>query len=260
MAKISTPRADSSSEPTPNPLERDRLTRRERAVWRAALVLLAVLALALAITSWDGIRAMPHHLEALPVGLVVLVTLFVSYAWTKTNEIAELRGLVRGIEQRSQAEQDAAQLDQVFSLISKSQQGYRDLIDTFEDLLFSLSASGNVLTVNRSFADLLKLPFAELIGHPIDEFLELLDSGDRVALEQWVPQLLDRRRWNGVVRVRVKKTGAIHYFDCILHAVVRGDDVQGVRGVRSEARRERQNETRFTELFRSEEHTSELQS
>src|ERR1035437_3821209 len=152
MAKTSTPGTGSSGESTSTPLDRDRLTRRERGVWRAALVLLAVLAVALAITSWDAIRAMRHHLEALPIGLIALVTLFVTYAWTKTTEIAELRGLVRGIEQRSHAEQDAAQLDQVFSMISKSQQGYRDLIDTFEDLLFSLSASGNVLTVNRSFA------------------------------------------------------------------------------------------------------------
>ena len=98
---------------------------------------------------------MPHHLEALPVGLVVLVFLFVAYAWSKTNEIAELRGLVRGIEQRTNVDHDNDQLDQLFSLISRSQQGYRDLIDTFEDLLFSVSNDGKVLTVNRSFADLL---------------------------------------------------------------------------------------------------------
>ena len=58
----------------------------------------------------------------------------------------------------------AEQLDQLFSLISKSQQGYRDLIDTFEDLLFSFSIDGKVLTVNRSFADLLQLSFADVIG------------------------------------------------------------------------------------------------
>src|SRR6266436_9608752 len=93
-----------------------------------------------AAVSWDQIRSMPHHLEALPLGLVVLVALFVTYAWSKTNEISELRGLVRGIEQQqSSAEQDSDQLDQLFSLISKSQQGYRDLIDTFEDLLFSIT-------------------------------------------------------------------------------------------------------------------------
>jgi PAS domain S-box-containing protein len=136
-------------------------------------------------------------------------------------------------------------------LISKSQQGYRDLIDTFEDLLFSLSITGKVLTVNRSFADLFKLPFADLIGRQVDELLELPDAGDRLALEKWLPRLLEQRRWNGVVRVRVKKTGAIHYFDCALHTIVRDDAVHGVTGFARDITRERQNETRFTELFQT---------
>ena len=97
MTKISTPRAETLAEPPSVALDRDLLTRRERGVWRSALLLLGVLAIGLAIISWDSVRAMPHHLEALPVGLVVLVALFVIYAWRKTNEIAELRGLVRGI-------------------------------------------------------------------------------------------------------------------------------------------------------------------
>ncbi|MGC1417106.1 MAG: hypothetical protein WA817_17590, partial [Candidatus Acidiferrum sp.] len=125
MADTPTPRRDSPEESAQAPQDRDRLTRRERGVWRAALVLLGVLALAVALMAWEGALAMPPHLEALPVGLVVLVALFASYAWSKTNEIAELRGLVRGIEQRSHTAKDTSKLDQVFSLISKSQQGYR---------------------------------------------------------------------------------------------------------------------------------------
>ena len=105
------------------------------------------------------------------MGLVVLVFLFVAYAWSKTNEIAELRGLVRGIEQRTNAGHDNDQLDQLFSLISRSQQGYRDLIDTFEDLLFSVSNDGKVLTVNRSFADLLDLSFADVVGRSAGRIL-----------------------------------------------------------------------------------------
>ena len=76
------------------------------------------------------------------------------------------------------AEQNNDQFDQLFSLISRSQQGYRDLIDTFEDLLFSLSIDGKILTENRSFADLIDLSFAEVIGRPVDEFLEVPDSSD----------------------------------------------------------------------------------
>lgn len=251
MTKTSTPRADVSAESTPVAFDRDQLTRRERGVWRAALVLLGALAVALSVTSWDSVRAMRHHLEALPVGLVVLVALFVAYAWSKTNEIAELRGLVRGIEHCTTVEQNDEQLDQLFSLISRSQQGYRDLIDTFEDLLFSVSLDGKILTVNRSFADIIHQSFANVIGRDIDEFFELPDSYSRLALKEWLPRFSEMRRWTGVVRARVKQTGAIHYFDCVLHAIVRDEIVLGISGFARDITRERENETRFTDLFQT---------
>jgi PAS domain S-box-containing protein len=252
MTANSTPDAGSSPESGSSPYNRDRLTRRERGVWRAALVLLGALALAFAITSWDSIQAMPHHLEALPVGLVLLVALFVVYAWSKTTEIAELRGLVRGIEQRANpVKPKTDQFDQLFSLISKSQQGYRDLIDTFDDFLFSLSLDGKILTVNRSFADLLQLSFAEVVGRQVDEFIEFPDASTGLDLERAIPRFLEKRSWNGVVRVRVKKSATIHYFDCVLHGIVRDDMVQGVSGFARDITRERENETRFTELFQT---------
>lgn len=251
MKKDSTPRADAPAESPSAPLERDQLSRRERGVWRAALLLLAALAVGFAVISWQSVRAMPHNLEALPVGLVVLVFLFAVYAWRKTNEIAELRGLVRGIEQRTNAGHDNQQLDQLFSLISKSQQGYRDLIDTFEDLLFSVSNDGKILTVNRSFADLLNRSFAEVVGRSLDEFFDLPEASDRLALEHWLPRFIQRRRWTGVVRARVKQTGALRYFDCVLHAIVRDDVVHGISGFARDVTKERESETRFTELFQT---------
>jgi two-component system, NtrC family, sensor kinase len=231
-------------------LERDRLTHRERRVWRVALLLLGVMAVGIAVISWDSVRAMPLHLEALPVGLVVLVALFVAYAWTKTKEIAELRGLVHGIE-HSTSVQNNDQLDQLFSLISRSQQGYRDLIDTFDDLLFSVSLDGKVLTVNRSFADLIQSSFADVIGRPLDEFFELPESSAGPVLENWLPGFLEKRRWSGVIRARAKKTGAIHYFDCVMHAIVRDQVVHGISGFARDVTQERENETRFTELFQT---------
>src|SRR5258706_6092941 len=250
MLKTSTPRARDSAESPSATLDRDRLTHRERGVWRMALLLLAALAIAFADVSWEHIRSLPHPLEALPVGLVVLVALFVTYAWSKTNEISELRGLVRGIEQqRASADEERDQLDQVFSLISKSQQGYRDLIGAFEDLLFSIPLDGTILTVNRSFADLLGLSFADVVGRPLDEFIELSDSGERKAAQESLPRFLERRRWTGVVRAKVKRHGSTHYFDCVLHAIVRNDVVHGISGLARDITRERQNETRFTDLF-----------
>src|ERR1700676_287714 len=251
MVKTSTPRAGDSAESTSVALDRDRLTRRERGVWRSALLLLGALAIAFAAISWDQVRALPHHLEALPLGLVVLVALFVVYAWGKTNEISELRGLVRGIEQRAGARHDSDQLDQLFSLISKSQQGYRDLLDTFEDLLFSVTLDGTILTVNRSFADLLNLSFTDVVGRPLDEFIELTDAGDRKAAKESLPRFLERRRWTGVVRAKLKRRGSTHYFECVLHAIVRDDVVHGISGPARDITRERENEKRFTELFQT---------
>src|SRR4029077_8934820 len=121
------------------------------------------------------------------------------------NEISELRGLVRGIEQRTDAGHNTDQLDQLFSLISRSQQGYRALSDTFEDLLFSVTNDGKILTVNRSFADLLSLSFADVVGRPLDEFIEFHDSNDRKAARESLPRFLERRRWTGVVRAKVKR-------------------------------------------------------
>jgi PAS domain S-box-containing protein len=251
MRKDSTPPADASADTPSARLDRDQLSRRERGVWRAALLLLGALALAFAATSWQSVQSIPPNLKALPVGLVVLVFLFVAYAWTKTNEIAELRGLVRGIEQRTTPGHDNEQLDQLFSLISKSQQGYRDLIDTFEDLLFSVTNDGKILTVNRSFADLLNLSFADVVGRRLDEFFDLPEASDRMALGQWLPRFIQRRRWTGVVRARVKQTGALRYFDCVLHAIVRDDVVHGISGFARDVTKERESETRFTELFQT---------
>ena len=251
MNKDSTPRVDAPAETPSIRSERDRLSSRERGVWRSTLFLLGALAVAFAATNWQSIAAFSLNLKALPVGLVILVLLFVAYAWSKTTEIAELRGLVRGIEQRSEPGHNAEQLDQLFSLISRSQQGYRDLIDTFEDLLFSITNDGRVLTVNRSFADLLGLSFADVVGRRLDEFFDLPEASDRMALEQWLPRFMQRRRWTGVVRARVKQTGVLRYFDCVLHAIVRDDVVHGISGFARDVTKERESETRFTELFQT---------
>src|SRR5581483_2294412 len=45
--------------------------------------------------------------------------------------------------------------------------------------------------------------------------------------------------------------GSTHYFDCALHAIVRDGVVQGISGLARDITRERENETRFTELFQT---------
>src|ERR1700719_1019267 len=124
--------------------------------------------------------------------LVVLVVLFGLYAWKRTQEISELRGLVRGIEQRDSVPPNEKQLDQLFDVISRSQQGYRDLIDSFDDILLAVSLDGQIRAANRSFADLVGATFPQIIGHSLSEFLEEgACEGD--LIKGAMPHFLERR-------------------------------------------------------------------
>src|ERR1700730_3151195 len=112
----------------------EQFERRQSELWRLTFFLLLVLSIVFAMVSWNTIRYLAHRFEALPIGLVLLVALFGLHAWERAQEISELRGLVRGIEQRDAVAPSEKQLDQLFDVISRFQQGYRDLIDSFHDV------------------------------------------------------------------------------------------------------------------------------
>jgi PAS domain S-box-containing protein len=227
----------------------DLLATRETALWRLALVILVVLAVGFAVISWGQVRTFADGRRALPIGLVVLVVLFVAYALAKTREMSELRGLVRGLETRATAPPDVGQLEKLFDMVQRSQQGYRDLIDTFEDLLFSISLSGDILAANRSVAELLGHPFATLVGKPLDEFVEMGEGAGRAAALRALPRFLENRHWTGVVRARIKPDTSTRYFQCTLHALLRDGREVGICVLARDITRLRENEARFTELF-----------
>jgi PAS domain S-box-containing protein len=227
----------------------EQFERRQGELWRLTFLVLFVLALVFAWMSWDSIRSLAHHYEALPIGLVVLVVLFGAYMWKKTQEISELRGLMRGIEQRDTAPPSDRQMEQLFDVISKSQQGFRDLIDSFDDVLLALSLEGEVRAVNRSFSDLLGLPFSEIIGKPISNFLEEASGEGPGLLSRSMPRLLERRHWSGVLQVRLKGRNSVYYFDCVAHAMFRDNQVNGITVLGRDITALRKNEARFTELF-----------
>jgi two-component system NtrC family sensor kinase len=185
----------------------------------------------------------------LPTGLVLLVGLFGLYVWLKSTEMAELRGLVRGLERRENEMPDIGQLEKVFGRVQRSQQGYRELIDTFEDLLFSISLDGQILAANRSCVDLLGRPFSELVGRSLDEFVDLPDGTGRASAESVLPKLLERRNWAGVLRVRLKASASVRYFQCSMHVLVRNGQDCGVGVLARDVTQQKENEARFTELF-----------
>ncbi len=228
----------------------ERFEKRQNELWRLTFALLLILAVVFAWTSWDSVRQMTSRLEALPIGLVVLVALFGIYSWRRTQEIAELRGLVRGIEHRDAGPPSDHQLDQLFSMIAESQQGYRELIDSFDDLLLAVDLEGSICAANRSFAELVGVPFQQIIGRKLVDFLEDGAEG-RKAVERGLPRFLERRHWAGSIPVRIKDRPAPYFFDCIAHAMLRGGQVSGVTILARNITAQRENEARFTELFES---------
>jgi PAS domain S-box-containing protein len=227
----------------------ERFEKRQNELWRLTFLVLFLLVLAYAWTSWGSIRSLALRFEALPIGLVVLVALFGAYLWKKTREISELRGLLRGMEERDAQPPSDKQIDQLFDIISRSQQGYRDLIDSFDDILMAVTMDGKIRACNRIFADLVQTPFQEIIGKPLLEFVQPGTQQDEDLLERTMPRFLERRHWTGVVQVHLKNHKSPFYFDCVAHAMMRGDAANGITVLARDVSALRRNETRFTELF-----------
>ncbi len=229
----------------------EQFEKRQRELWRWTMLVLFLLAVAYAWTSKDAVHSFAHGLESLPIWLVILVILFAAYMWNKTREISELRGLMHGLEQRDAEPPSDKQLDQLFEIISRSQQGYRDLIDSFDDVLLAISLDGQIRAVNRSFSDLVDTSFQQIIGRPLTDFVQENSGDGEKLLERAMPRFMERRQWAGVVQVRLKSQSSVFYFDCVAHAMMRGDTVQGITVLARDVTALRKNEARFTELFES---------
>jgi len=229
----------------------EQFEKRQSELWRLTFILLLILSIVFAFTSWSTIRSLAHRFEALPIGLVVLVALFGLYAWKRTQEISELRGLVRGLEHHDAVPPSDRQMDQLFEVISRSQQGYRDLIDSFDDILLAVSLEGEIRAVNRSFADLVGATYQQIIGRPVTDFLEEGSGEGGELIRRAMPRFLERRHWSGIIQVRLKKQNSICYFDCVAHAMTRDNKVHGLTVLGRDITALRKNEARFTELFES---------
>jgi PAS domain S-box-containing protein len=226
----------------------DRLAAREGRLWLLTVILLISLAVGLALVSWQPIHLLPWKLDALPIGLVLLVSLFGAYTISRWREMAQLRGLVHDLSHQPQSP-GAEQVEKLFEIVERSQRGYRDLIDTFDDFLLSLSLQGEILAVNRSFAELLGRPFSEVVGHQLDEFVEFADHAGLASLLRELISLLERRQRSGVLRIRLKHETSSRYFQCTTHAVIRDGAQQCLCILARDITTERESEARFKDLF-----------
>jgi PAS domain S-box-containing protein len=223
------------------------LEQEEGRLWRIALFFLVLLATGLAALSWERLQTLPYHLGAIPVGLLVLAILFAMYAYGRRREVSQLQHLLHDLQERaSSVTPTEEQLDQLGQLISRSQRSFKELIDSFDDVAFAVSLDGTLRTVNRRTTELLGLPYTSIVGHKLDEFL---DEPARPAVQAGIGRFLETRRWSGLVQVRLKNQSRILYFDCVLNAIVKGDEVVGASTLARDVTAEREKERRFTELF-----------
>ena len=232
-----------SSDPPPARLERE-----ESQLWRWALGLLVLLAAAVAYLSWEQLKDLPYKLWAIPAGLFVLSILFAAYAFGRKREVSELKQILKGFQDRVGAAPTEEQLDQLGQLISRSQRNFKELIDSLDDVALAVSLDGTLRTVNRRVTEILGTPYSELIGHKLESFLgaALLTEGHFD-----LARFLEKRTWTGVVSIQLKHNPKRLFFDCVVNAIVKGDDVAGASVLARDITGQREKEQRFTQLFES---------
>jgi len=220
------------------------LEKEEAWLWRIALLFLVLLATGLAAESWERLQNLPYHLGLLSIGLLCVAIAFAGFAYGRKKRVAELKELVRDLQEHATPTEE--QLDQLGQLIARSQRSFKELIDSFDDVAFATSLDGKLRTVNRRMTELLAVPYTEMVGHKLDEFVE---EPKREEAERGLARFLEKRRWSGMIRVRMKPSGRVFYFDVVLNAIVKGDEVVGVSALARDVTEEREKERRFTELF-----------
>ncbi len=235
------PAADSRSNRT-----RGNFDREESQLWRWALWFMIFLAVALCALLWERLETVPYQLRAIPIGILALSGLFAVYAYGRRREVSELKGLLHNLQEHVGAAPSEEQLDQLSHVIQRSQRSFKELIDSLDDPAFAVSLDGTIRTVNKRVADLTHLPYTELVNRKI---YDLIEEPTREDLQRGLGRFIEKRRWSGMVRVRAKNDSRPLYFDCVVNAIVKGDEAVGASVLGRDVTEQREKELRFTELF-----------
>jgi PAS domain S-box-containing protein len=207
---------------------------------------MVLLSVALAGLLWERLESIPYSLRAIPIGVLALSLLFVVYAYGRRREVSELKGLLQGLQEHVGAAPSEEQLDQLSQVIMRSQRSFKELIDSFDDPACAVSLDGTVRTVNKRVAELTGLAFTDLVNHKIYDFVE---EPTREEVERGLGRFLEKKRWAGMVRLRLKNNSRPLYFDCVINGIVKGDEVVGASVLGRDVTEQREKELRFTELF-----------
>ncbi len=207
---------------------------------------MVLLSVALAALLWERLENIPFQLRAIPIGIVFLSILFAAYAYGRRREVGELKGLLRGLQDHVGAAPSEEQLDQLSQVIMRSQRNFKELIDSFDDPACAVSLDGTLRTVNKRIAELTGLSYSELVGRKI---YDLIDEPTQEEVGRGLGRFLEKKRWAGTVRVRLKNISRPLYFECVLNGIIKGDEVVGASMLGRDVTEQREKEMRFTELF-----------
>jgi two-component system, NtrC family, sensor kinase len=176
----------------------------------------------------------------------VLSVLLAVYAYGRRREVTELKTLLHGLQEHVGAAPSEEQLDQLSQVIMRSQRSFKELIDSFDDAACAVSLDGTLRTVNRRISELAGQSYQGLVGQKIYDFIE---EPTRESVEQGLGRFLEKKRWAGTVRVRLKSSARPLYFECVVNAIVKGEEIVGASVLGRDVTEQREKELRFTELF-----------
>jgi PAS domain S-box-containing protein len=207
---------------------------------------MVLLSFALAGLLYERLENIPFQLRAIPFGILALSILFAVYAYGRRREVGELKGLLRGLQEHVGAAPSEEQLDQLSQVIQRSQRNFKELIDSFDDPACAVSLDGTMRTVNKRITELTGITYSELVGHKI---YDLIEEPTQEEVERGLGRFLEKRRWAGTVRIRLKSSSRPLYFECAVNGIVKGDEVVGASILGRDVTELREKELRFTELF-----------
>jgi PAS domain S-box-containing protein len=236
----------SSSDSPRRPRPPRNLEREESQLWRWILLFMVLLAAGFAALAWERLETLPYHLGPMAVGVLVLSVLLAVYAYGRRKEVGELKVLLQDLQQHVGAAPSEEQLDQLNDMIARSQRNFKELIDSIDEAACAASLDGTLRTVNKRVSQLVSLPYTAIIGQ---KFFEFVEEPTRASVESGLVRFLEKRHWAGTVRVRFKKNTRTLYFDCVLNAIVKSDEVVGVSVLGRDVTEQHEKELRFTELF-----------
>src|SRR5262249_7721146 len=90
------------------------------------------------------------------------------------------------------------------------------------------------------------VPYTEIVGHKLEEFVSnnLRSEGDMSLV-----RFLEKRHWSGVIEIQLRSSSTPRFFDCVINAILKSNEVVGASVLARDITGEREKERRFTQLF-----------